>query len=82
MPDGKDLLRPSFRAIRYSSYASVFTAVLLSLAFGGQNLEELYVTTARHRLTDEERSRQVHAGGLFVCQPGPRGLAPRRFGWI
>ena len=38
MPDGEDLLRPGFRAIRYSTYAAMFLAVLISIVFGGQNL--------------------------------------------
>jgi hypothetical protein len=38
MPDGTDLLRRQFLAIRYSSYVMIFAAVLISLAAGGQNL--------------------------------------------
>ncbi len=38
MPDGTDLLRNRFLAIRYSSYAMMFGAVLISLGLGGQNL--------------------------------------------
>lgn len=36
-----------------------------SCAFGGKGLDELYVTTARLRLTDEQQHNQPHAGGLF-----------------
>jgi len=57
-------------------------SLVTSLAFGGADLGDLYVTTARHRLTDEERAEQTHAGSLFVCRPGPRGLVSRRFQWI
>jgi hypothetical protein len=38
LPDGKDLLRNGFLAIRFSSYSTMFAAVLISLGFGGQNL--------------------------------------------
>jgi hypothetical protein len=38
MPYGKDRLRNRFSAIRYSSYAMIFAAVLISLVYGGQNL--------------------------------------------
>ena len=38
MPDGKDLLREGFLAIRFASYSMMFTAVLISLSFGGQGL--------------------------------------------
>lgn len=44
-----------------------------SCAFGGPNLDELYITTARTGLTDEELEQQPHAGGLFRVKPGVRG---------
>jgi sugar lactone lactonase YvrE len=43
-------------------------------AFGGANLDELYITSARTLLTtDEQKDREPHAGSLFVCRPGARG---------
>ena len=43
-------------------------------AFGGANLDELYITSARTMLTtDEQKQREPHAGSLFVCRPGARG---------
>lgn len=43
-------------------------------AFGGENLDELFITSARTILTTEEdRRREPHAGSLFVCRPGMRG---------
>lgn len=57
-------------------------SLVTSMAFGGADLGDLYITTARHRLTDEERRRETHAGGVFVCRPGPCGMAARRFQWI
>ncbi|MEM9016288.1 MAG: SMP-30/gluconolactonase/LRE family protein, partial [Verrucomicrobiota bacterium] len=41
-----------------------------SCAFGGENLEMLYITTGRFPNVDEEL-----AGRLFVAQPGVRGTA-------
>ena len=38
------------------------------------------ITSAWHRLSDEERSRQPLAGGVFVCSPGVRGRPEHRFG--
>jgi sugar lactone lactonase YvrE len=57
-------------------------SLVTSMAFGGADFGDLYLTTARHRLTSQEQARQVHAGSLFVCRPGPKGLPARRFRWI
>lgn len=75
------------RVRRYTPSGQVDLEVVLpvslvtSMTFGGADLADLYITTARHRLTDEERARQTHAGSVFVCRPGPRGLPPHRFRW-
>jgi sugar lactone lactonase YvrE len=44
-----------------------------SCAFGGPDLDELYVTTAWSRLDDAARRAQPTAGGLFRLDPGVRG---------
>jgi sugar lactone lactonase YvrE len=54
--------------------------LVTSCAFGGRNAEDLYITTARHRLTPAEGAEQTTAGGVFVCRPGPAGRLPYRFG--
>lgn len=46
-------------------------ARVTSCAFGGVNLDVLYITTARPAKDDPA---QPHAGSLFVVQPGVRGL--------
>ncbi len=51
-----------------------------SCAFGGDDLADLYVTTARIGLSDEELRREPHAGGLFRLRPGVRGLPSPPFG--
>ena len=48
-------------------------------AFGGANLDELFITSAWTGLTDAERAAQPQAGGLFRCRPGLKGRAPNRF---
>ncbi len=53
-----------------------------SCAFGGPDLEELYITSASIHLTPEQRAAQPHAGGVFVCRPGVHGLPTREFGGI
>jgi sugar lactone lactonase YvrE len=45
-----------------------------SCTFGGSNLDELYITTARHQLTEVELAEQPTAGGLFVLRAGVTGF--------
>ena len=54
-------------------------ALVTKCAFGGQDLADLYITTASRGLTAEERRLQPHAGGLFRARPGVAGQAPRAF---
>lgn len=49
-------------------------------AFGGRDLEDLYITSASANLSDERRAREPHAGGLFRCRPGVRGLPVHAYG--
>jgi len=44
-----------------------------SCVFGGENLDELYITSARSRLDEETLAAQPLAGGIFKCRPGVRG---------
>jgi sugar lactone lactonase YvrE len=50
-----------------------------SPAFGGPELDRLYVTTARHRLSQEQLTQQPLAGDVFELDPGVRGLPAGRF---
>jgi sugar lactone lactonase YvrE len=50
-----------------------------SCAFGGQNLADLYVTTARVRMTEAELAKQPHAGGLFRVRCGVQGTETFEF---
>ncbi len=45
-----------------------------SCAFGGPNLDELYITCARIDLSEEQLQKEPHAGGLFKASPGVRGV--------
>lgn len=47
--------------------------------FGGRNLDELYITSARQRLSPEELAAQPLAGALFVVRPGVAGLPEARY---
>lgn len=42
-------------------------------AFGGDDLADLYITTASYGFTPEDREEQPAAGGLFRCRPGVTG---------
>ena len=54
-------------------------ALVTSLCFGGADLDELFITTAREGLSDADLAAQPLAGSVFRCQPGVRGLAPLIF---
>jgi sugar lactone lactonase YvrE len=49
-------------------------ANVTSCAFGGPNLDELYITSAWAGLSAEDRAQQPQAGGVFVARPGVRGV--------
>lgn len=42
--------------------------------FGGDDLKDLYITTASVDETEEQLKDQPHAGALFCCRPGSQGL--------
>jgi sugar lactone lactonase YvrE len=48
-------------------------------AFGGPDLDDLFITTAWVGLSDTERDAQPLAGGLFRCRPGVKGKPVNRF---
>jgi len=50
-----------------------------SCAFGGPDLTELFVTSARYRLTPEQLAEQPLAGATFVCRPGAVGVPASSF---
>ena len=45
-----------------------------SCAFGGKDLDVLYITTARQGTSAEELKKYPHAGGLFKTRPGVKGM--------
>jgi L-arabinonolactonase len=51
-----------------------------SCMFGGENLDILYVTSARQGLSEEQLAREPQAGSLFALEVGARGLPEPRFG--
>ncbi len=55
-------------------------ARVTSCAFGGPELDTLFITTARDGLTEAQLASQPLAGGLFALRPGVRGLPAPEFG--
>lgn len=53
---------------------------VISFAFGGKDLNELFVTTAWWGYSDEERKQHPLAGDLFRVKPGVKGLVEPAFG--
>lgn len=51
-----------------------------SMAFGGDDLDRLFVTSAAIDLSEEELEDQPLAGGLFEVDCGVKGLPPGQFG--
>jgi sugar lactone lactonase YvrE len=49
-------------------------------AFGGRDLDELFITTAWVGLSESERQQQPLAGALFRICPGVKGKRVNRFG--
>jgi len=49
-------------------------------AFGGENLDLLYITTASVDMTAEEMTEFPDAGSVFVAKPGVKGLEAWFFG--
>lgn len=54
--------------------------LITSLAFGGEDLGDLYVTSAARRLSAESRSNEPAAGRLFRLRPGVTGVPTRAYG--
>ncbi len=48
-------------------------------AFGGPDLADLYITTARIGLTAAQLAGQPHAGGIFRTRPAVAGLPANRY---
>lgn len=61
------------------SVVTIPVGLVTSCTFGGDELDELYVTTARNDQPDEQLRTQPAAGGLFRLRPGVRGVASLPF---
>ncbi|MCD7935666.1 MAG: SMP-30/gluconolactonase/LRE family protein [Tannerellaceae bacterium] len=52
---------------------------ITSCAFGGEQLDTLYITTARSGLSEEDLQRFPESGSLYVCKPDARGVKANYF---
>jgi sugar lactone lactonase YvrE len=50
-----------------------------SVAFGGENLDRLFVTSARNGLSASQLAEESHPGAIFVIEPGVTGRLPHAF---
>ena len=50
-----------------------------SCAFGGANLDELFITSAWQGLSARQRAQEPHAGGIFRVRPGVCGRPAAEF---
>jgi sugar lactone lactonase YvrE len=64
---------------RIASVVGFPVSRVTSCAFGGADLSDLYVTSARNGLSDAELRSEPHAGGIFHLRPGVRGLPHHPF---
>jgi sugar lactone lactonase YvrE len=53
--------------------------LVTSCTFGGPDLDDLYITTARTGLDESVLAQQPQAGGLFRLRTGARGCLPHPF---
>lgn len=74
------------RVVRYGADGAETGRVALPVpqpscvAFGGESLDRLYVTSARKGLDAAALRAAPHSGGVFEALPGRRGLPEHRFG--
>ena len=73
------------KVLRYTPTGQIEREVVLPVPrpcgciFGGENLDVLYITTARETLTPEQIERYPLSGSLFAAAPGVLGLAEPYF---
>ncbi|MBK8806136.1 MAG: SMP-30/gluconolactonase/LRE family protein [Bacteroidales bacterium] len=52
---------------------------ITSVAFGGSQLDELYITSSRLWMPEGYDSKFIHAGSVFSCKPGVKGVKAMYF---
>jgi sugar lactone lactonase YvrE len=70
---------------RYSAEGRLDDVITLPVScptsptFGGEYLDTMYVTTSRHRLSEERRESELLAGAILSFKPGVAGRPASRF---
>ena len=68
------------RITRYSPAGEILQVIpmpvpnITSCTFAGPDLDTLYITTARHLLSEADIHKYPLSGSLFACKPGVKGL--------
>jgi sugar lactone lactonase YvrE len=68
-PDGDLLQRIDLPALQ-----------ITCVAFGGEDLQSLVVTSARNGMTEAQLAQYPASGAVFLLRTGLRGLLPRTYG--
>jgi sugar lactone lactonase YvrE len=55
------------------------TSRITACAFGGKNLDTLFITSATENMSNEQLKKEPLAGALFMAKPGFQGLKAFRF---
>jgi len=73
------------RVVRYAPDGTISGGITVPasqptcVAFGGDDLDLLLVTSARENLNELELAQQPHAGDLFIYRLGVKGIAESRY---
>jgi sugar lactone lactonase YvrE len=78
--NGSSVLRIDPKSGDVTFKVEVQASNVTSCAFGGPDLDELFITTARVGLSDERLAQQPWAGALFSVKLPFRGVPAHRFG--
>jgi len=77
--EGSAVSRWDPRTGRHLESIEIPASLVTSCTFGGPDLDELYITTARRELEEKALARQPTAGGLFRAKPGVKGTEDYAF---
>jgi sugar lactone lactonase YvrE len=75
----------AFRVTRYDPdgrkvlHIDVPVPTATCMAFGGRDMDQLFITTAKKGLTPEQLAAYPAAGDLFQVRPGVRGREEHQF---
>ncbi|MCY9697824.1 SMP-30/gluconolactonase/LRE family protein [Paenibacillus alginolyticus] len=78
--DGWQVSRWNPKTAQKIDSIAIPAAKVTSCIFGGDELDTLYVTTARKGLQEDQAGDQPHAGGIFAVKPGVKGTKTYSFG--